>query len=160
MKCTECGGTMKTHRENYRYDASGLPVTLAGVEVSRCSKCGAHEVAIPRIEELHRVIALAVITKAGRLAPPEIRFLRKSLDWTGGEFARHVGVDVATVSRWENGRQAMGPVADRPLRMIVGCRQPGPGYPVEKLTEVRGTPARPARIGVRDAKGAWRADAA
>lgn len=160
MRCTECGRAMKTRRENYRYDASGLPVTLAGVEVSRCPKCGAHEVAIPRIEELHRVIALAVISKSGRLAPPEIRYLRKFLDWSGAEFARHVGVDVATVSRWENGQQSMGPVADRLLRMIVACGQPERAYSVEKLAEVRGTPARSARIGVREAKGAWRTAAA
>lgn len=160
MKCIECGGTMKTRRENYRYDASGLPVTLAGVEVSRCSKCGAHEVAIPHLEDLHRVIALAVISKSSRLAPQEIRYLRKFLDWSGAELARHVGVDVSTISRWENGQQAMGPVADRLLRLIVGCRQPEPGYPVEKLTEVRAKPAKPVRIGVREAKGTWRADAA
>ncbi|MBI4918218.1 MAG: type II toxin-antitoxin system MqsA family antitoxin [Acidobacteria bacterium] len=160
MKCTECRGTMKTKRENYRYAASGLPVTLAGVKVSRCSKCGAHEVAIPRIEELHRVIALAVISKSGRLAAPEIRFLRKFLDWSGAELARHVGVDVATVSRWENGQQPMGPIADRLLRMIVGCRQPDQGYSVEKLIGVRGAQARPTRIDVREAKGAWRAEAA
>jgi len=160
MKCIECGGTMKTRRENYRYDTSGLPVTLTGVEVSRCPKCGAQEVAIPRIEDLHRVIALAVISKTSRLAPQEIRYLRKFLDWSGAQLARHVGVDVSTVSRWENGQQAMGPVADRLLRMIVGCRQPGQSYPVDKLTQVRAAPAKPARIGVRDAKGTWRADAA
>lgn len=160
MKCIECGGTMKTRRENYRYDASGLPVTLAGVEVSRCSKCGAHEVAIPHLEDLHRVIALAVISKSSRLAPQEIRYLRNFLDWSGAELARHVGVDASTVSRWENGQQAMGPVADRLLRLIVGCRQPERSYTVEKLTEVRAAPAKPVRIGVREAKGTWRADAA
>ena len=90
----------------------------------------------------------------------EIRYLRKFLDWSGAQFARHVGVDVSTVSRWENGQQAMGPIADRLLRMIVGCRQPGQSYPLDRLTEVRGAAARPARIGVRQAKGAWRADAA
>jgi DNA-binding transcriptional regulator YiaG len=117
-------------------------------------------VAIPQLEELHRVIALAVISKSSRLAPQEIRYLRKFLDWSGAELARHLGVDGSTVSRWENGQQAMGPVADRLLRLIVGCRQPERTYPVEKLTQVRSAPAKPARIGVREAKGAWRADAA
>ena len=160
MKCIECGGTMKTRRENYRWDASGLPVTLSGVQVSRCTKCGAHEVAIPRIEELHRVIAMAVISKRARLAAQEIRYLRKFLDWSGADFARHVGVDVSTVSRWENDQQAMGPVADRLLRMIVACREPEHSYPLDKLAEVRSVGAKPARIGVRETAGAWRTEAA
>jgi hypothetical protein len=74
---------MKTKRENYRYEAVGLPgITLQGVEVSRCGKCGEYEIAIPRIEGLHRVIAEAVISKKDRLTAAEIRFLRKHLGWT------------------------------------------------------------------------------
>jgi hypothetical protein len=45
---------MVTKRENRRYEAGGLPhVVLLVVEVRRCPKCGAEEMAIPRIEELH-----------------------------------------------------------------------------------------------------------
>ena len=72
---------MKTSRENYLYDACGLPgVTLVGVEVSRCPECGNHEVSIPRIEELHRVIARAVANRPARLDGAEVRYLRK---WLG-----------------------------------------------------------------------------
>ena len=111
---------MKTKRENYRYEAVGLSgITLQGVEVSRCGKCGEYEVAIPRIEDLHRAIAEAVISKKDRLTAAEIRFLRKHLGWTGAEFAAHFGAARETVSRWENGTSPMGSTAERLLRMVV-----------------------------------------
>src|ERR1017187_943248 len=120
MSCPICGSRMKTKRENYRYEAVGLPgITLQGVEVSRCGKCGEYEVAISRIEDLHRAIAQAVILKKDRLTPAEIRFLRKHLGWTGAEFAAHFGAARETVSRWETGSAPMGPTAERLLRMIV-----------------------------------------
>jgi putative transcriptional regulator len=92
MTCLNCGSRMKTKLENYRYDAVGVPgITLQGIEVSRCGKCGEFEVGIPRIEDLHRAIAEAVIAKKDRLIPEEIRFLRKHLGWTGAQFTAHFG---------------------------------------------------------------------
>lgn len=77
---------MKTARENYLYRECGFAhVTLDGIVVSRCRRCGEHEATIP---------------------------LRKRLGWSGGDFA-HVGVSRETVSRWETGAAAMGPVAER-----------------------------------------------
>ena len=160
MKCIECGGPMNVHRENYRYDACGLPVTLVGVEVDRCRKCGGHEVAIPRIEELHRVIAGVVIARSSRLGAAEVRLLRKVLGWSGADFARHLGVDPSTVSRWEHGRQAIGPVADRLLRMMVARREPTCSYPLEALAKVGSERAGRTRIDVVPAGDGWRAVAA
>ena len=68
MNCLECGTRMKVGRENRADLSCGLPnVTLLGVEVRRCPKCGAEEVALQRVEDLHRALAHAVIHKAGRL---------------------------------------------------------------------------------------------
>ncbi|NOT32743.1 MAG: hypothetical protein HOP12_01095 [Candidatus Eisenbacteria bacterium] len=103
MKCAECGTTVKTRKENYRYDECGLKyVTLVGVEVSRCSKCANYEISIPQIEGLHRLIARILIDKATRFTGDEIRFLRKSLGWSGADFARHVegsGTKRASITR-------------------------------------------------------------
>lgn len=71
MKCTACGSEMATRRENYRYAASGLPVTLRTVEVRRCPKCGETGVVIPRIADLHRALALALIHKPAWAAPTD-----------------------------------------------------------------------------------------
>src|SRR4051812_40754478 len=122
MKCISCGGAMTVSRENYAYKASGLPVTLAGIEVRRCKSCGEHDVVIPRIELLHKAIAHAVVGKRSRLTPGEVRFLRTYLGWSGASFALHMGVTAETVSRWENGRDQPSPLADRLLRLMVLTR--------------------------------------
>src|SRR2546425_3135547 len=101
MKCTECGTQMKARRENYRYDECGLRhVTLMGIEVRRCPRCGNYEVSIPHVEKLHRLIARVVIEKTTRFTGEEVRFLRKSLGWSGSDFAKRMGVTDETVSRW------------------------------------------------------------
>jgi putative transcriptional regulator len=161
MTCTVCGTTMKTKRENYRYDAVGLPgITLRDVEVSRCPKCGEYEVAIPRIEDLHRTIAQAVIAKRERLTPAEIRFLRKFLGWSGADFAAHVGTSPETVSRWETGSTPMGVTADRLLRLMVASRQPVTHYSLDTLKVVARERPKPIRLRMEVYSGHWRARAA
>jgi putative zinc finger/helix-turn-helix YgiT family protein len=159
MKCPECGEPMTSARENYSYTASGLPyVTLVGVEVRRCKACGEHEVVLPKIEQLHRAIALAVISKHARLTAAEIRYLRKYLGWSGADFARHMGVTPESVSRWENEREQMGAVADRLLRLMVATKAPVSEYPLDALADLEDE-ATPLRLRVEPARGGWRAEA-
>ena len=154
---------METRRENYRYDASGLPgIVLHSVHVSRCAQCGAEEVTIPRIEELHRVIARALIEKPRRLAAPEIRYLRKYLGWSGTDFARYMGTARETVSRWETGSAQMGPAADRLLRVLVAGREPVMDYSPEALARIEEGPTapRPVKLGLSVGRKGWHARAA
>lgn len=155
MNCEQCGGPTTTARENFRYTASGLPnVTLVGVDVTRCPKCGAFEVDIPKIDELHRTIARAVVVKPAPLTPEEVRFLRKWIGWSGVDFASHMGVTPETVSRWENGNLKMGAAADRLLRLMVVNRAPVEDYSLEMLKTIDEDESTPFRLGVEaDAKG-------
>lgn len=147
MKCTECGALMKTRKENYRYDESGLKhVTLVGVEVRRCPRCGNYEVSIPHIEELHRLLAKALIEKSTRFTGEEVRFLRKSLGWSGSDFAKHMGVAQETVSRWENDAAPIGPQADRLLRFLVAQGRLTTSYPTERLTKINLRKATATRV--------------
>jgi putative zinc finger/helix-turn-helix YgiT family protein len=158
MTCVQCDGKVTTKRENYRYTASGLPnVTLMGVEVRRCAKCGDHEVVIPRIEELHRVLAGAVVRRPSRLATSELRFLRKYLGYSGVEFAKVIGVSPETVSRWENGKERMGGSAEKLLRMLVVHQQPIRDYSIESLAEISDKPSKPSTrpIGLRVKGVSW-----
>jgi putative zinc finger/helix-turn-helix YgiT family protein len=100
------------------------------MEVSRCAKCGKTEVAIPAIEDLHRVIGRSVILKLERLMPEEIRFLRKHLGLSQADLGAHLGVSLESVSRWENGA-TMGVPAKRLLRFIVARRDPVQKYEQE-----------------------------
>jgi putative zinc finger/helix-turn-helix YgiT family protein len=162
MTCLVCGADMKTVRENFRYDACGLPgVTLVDVEVSRCPQCGEYEVAIPQIDDLHKAIAQAVIRKTSRLNAAEIRYLRKYLGWSGVDFARHMGATPETVSRWESGATPIGPASDRLLRLMVATRDPVREYPLDALAIIsREQPNKTVRLGlIRDRDG-WHAAAA
>jgi putative zinc finger/helix-turn-helix YgiT family protein len=161
MKCLQCGAKLKTKREAYLYDREGIKVTLVNTPVHRCSGCGDFEVEIPRIEELHRTIVDAIIRRRARLSGAEIRFLRKSLGWSGGDFARRMGVDPATVSRWENGAQDIGQVAERLLRLLVSVAGPVQGYSLDDLADWAGAPetdAPPIRL-ARSSRG-WKPVAA
>jgi len=155
MKCLECRGRMQTRRENVRYDASGLKgITLVGVEVSRCLDCGKAEIAIPRIEQLHRLIAKTLIEKHARLTPAEIVFLRKSLGWSGVDFARHMGTRQETVTRWERGSIRMGATADRLLRMMVASKTPIADYSVDTLGEIADS-APPSVLKLKASADTW-----
>lgn len=147
MKCAECGSAMKVGRENVKYDQMmSLPVTLANVEVRRCPQCGEYEVVIPRLEEVLRVLAGAIIRKPRRLTGEEVRFLRKYLGWSGADFARRMGTQPETVSRWEHGTAAIGPQADRLLRLMVATVPPVEEYSLDLLQDIGNrTPSRPDR---------------
>ena len=158
-KCPQCGGMTKTRREPaYRYAESGLSnvVLINAVTTTSCSKCGEVYTGFRAIKRLHKAIATALIHKKGRLAPEEIRFLRKSLGWSGVDFARRMGTTKETVSRWESGKLSMGPQADRLLRMLVAKSTPVEQYPVDVLSQVAANgPARPARVELEDGPKGW-----
>ena len=48
-----------------------------------------------------------------------MRFLRKALGWLSRELASKLEVRDETVSRWENGREPVGPTSEKLLRLIV-----------------------------------------
>ncbi len=147
---------MKTRKENYRYAECGLEyVTLVGVKVSRCPKCGGHGVSIQRIEALHRLIARVLIEKETRFTGDEVRFLRKGLGWSGSDFARHMGVTDETVSRWENAAAPIGPQADRLLRLLVAQGRLAISYPTERLTRINARKATITRLEVVSRGKRW-----
>ena len=163
MKCPECRTQMTSTREPHRYAESGLPnVTLVDVEVRHCPKCGERAVAIPRVEELHRLLALELARKPERLLPNEVRFLRKHLGLSGVDFAERMRVDPATVSRWERADdpQAMGPQAELLLRLMAVRDQPVSEYGDEMLGTAAREDAAPLSLRLRVSRGGWRHDAA
>src|SRR5579863_1998228 len=163
MKCPECGAAeMKVTHENHVYTESGLPnVVLLGVEVRTCKACSEREIAIPRLAQLHRLIAEAVAEKAARLTGAEVRFLRKHLGWSGEDFAATMGVTPSTVSRWENEKEPMGPIAERLLRLMALRARPVETYPNERLADVAKEDARPMHLELESNRNGWKiADAA
>jgi len=156
-KCRACGNAeMNTATETYLYTESGLPnVVLTGVEVRRCPSCGHHEVVLPRVTELHRTIAYAIIHKRARLSGLEVRFLRKYLGWSGATFARHVGVDPSTVSNWENDKDPIGSTSDRLLRLMIAHGAPVEDYSLEELTKIEDERSPPVEVRVTPKARGW-----
>jgi putative zinc finger/helix-turn-helix YgiT family protein len=146
-KCRTCKrGEMTVQKETHLYTECGLPnVVLSGVDVRRCKECGAFELVLPNVAELHRVIAHDVIKKPAFLSGAEVRFLRTYLGWTGADFAEHIGVDPSTVSKWENDKDPIGMQSDRALRLMVLHRAPVADYSLDELKKIESRRA-PARV--------------
>lgn len=161
-KCDECGATVTIERNAVRrYDIGGLPhIVLHGVEVARCADCGVEEVSIPRIAELHRVLAAHFIGQTRPLAPNEIQFLRKHIGLSTNDFAKCMGVTRETVSRWVNGSKPMSPQADRLLRLLVATSMPTTDYAakdaLQEIDSSKRASKKPAKFGVRISPDGWR----
>ncbi len=158
MKCGNCGSRMKSNLENYRYTECGLDIViLERVEVRRCPDCAEYEVVIPLMEDLHRAIAMSLAWKTPKLSGAEIRFMRKYLGFSGSDFAKAAGTSAETVSRWENGKQVMGPQAERMLRLMVLTKEPVQAYPPDliRLSQVAKGEPKVERVKFRYAKKQW-----
>lgn len=158
-KCGQCGATeIEAVTIDHPYDESGLPgVTLQGISADRCPVCGAIRVRIPNIEGLHRALALFLLRKTSRLSGPEVRFLRKYIGLSGADFAKRLGAEPETVSRWENGKQPIGGAAERFLRLLVVTMGQIQEYPVEELDKLDSEASNPpsATIRVERKRDAW-----
>src|SRR5882672_2293472 len=144
MKCINCGHAMTTKRENVPYTA--LPgAVLIGVPVSRCANCGEYEVAIPAIDELNRV-----------LAGGEVRFLRSYLGYSGADFAKLIGSDPATVSRWESDKQSIGHHTDLLLRAMVALDRKVDEYPIAAFAEIKANATERPRYAFRPTAKKWK----
>jgi DNA-binding transcriptional regulator YiaG len=108
-----------TEANPYHFDRCGLDyIYLIGIERLACPRCGASYPIIPRMAELHRVIAGIVIEKPAELSGQEVRYLRSWIGVQAKEFAKWIGCDPAYLSRIENGHHAaLGESADKLVRV-------------------------------------------
>jgi putative zinc finger/helix-turn-helix YgiT family protein len=152
MQCMQCGADMETVHEDRPHIDLGA-ITLRGVEVRRCSQCGEWEVVMPRLSELHRVMTAALLTKKARLAPAEIRFVRKAGGLSAGELGAAVGATDDAVSRWEQGQEEPAGSVDRLVRTIVASRLSLP-LSVETMSRI-GDTNEPLAIALRFGPAGW-----
>jgi len=156
--CRACGkAELVATKERHHYKESGLPnVILEGVTVRRCPACNEFEVVIPRVTELHQVIALAVVRKTSRLTGAEVRFLRKFLGLSGVDFAGRMGVSPEVVSKWEHEKDPIGGQSDRLLRLMVVRNRPVEEYPTDKLAEINDDKREPISLDLLPFEDGWR----
>ena len=122
IKCPSCKQMRQTHNGEYHYTESGLPnVWLSGVEVFECS-CGEKFALIPCLDGLHKLIGKTLIRKEEQLSGREIRFLRKHMGMMSKDFAKELGVQNVTVSRWENDDSKPSEAVDRLIRLVYAIK--------------------------------------
>jgi DNA-binding XRE family transcriptional regulator len=80
-------------------------------------------VSVPGLETLVATIAVVRAYMANKLLPPEIRFMRKAIDYKSKDMAKALGVTSSAYSRWENADCApLEERTERHLRHIVIAR--------------------------------------
>ena len=160
MKCPMCNkGKLRTERKDYPFLESGLDnVVLVGLEVRTCNnpECGEELPVIPKLSELHRVIAHTLARQPQKLRGSEIRFLRKYLGLSGNDAAKTLGVAPETLSRWENEQSSMGVSVEKLLRYAALMQQPTEVYPpVEVLSKMAREKAPRGQIRLNAKKAIW-----
>lgn len=120
----------------YRFTESGLDnVVLKGIELIECPACGNTDPVIPRMTDLFRVMAMAMIAKPQSLTGAEVRYLRKYAGMNAEQFARMLHTDKTTISKWETGAIRIGSKTDLLIRAII--LQIGPGLKSEAERLIR-----------------------
>lgn len=131
MKCVMCDNrkSLKNRKISIKYKDCGLDhVTLQGVDYEKCQKCGEEYFGFGNVEQLHALIAVALISKKELLAGKELRFLRTYLDLSSSHFAERVGIAKETLSRFENNKQVVSKTFDLLVRALVATKIPGHVY--------------------------------
>lgn len=124
MTCETCGTKIveriATPEAPYHYTLSGLKdLFLVGITIRRCIKCGTESPIIPKIGELHRVIAESLAEKPGPLRGDELRYLRKYAGFSSKRFAALLDINASHLSRFENGSyKALSGAVDKLARAL------------------------------------------
>jgi putative zinc finger/helix-turn-helix YgiT family protein len=104
VNCIHCGKANLRKRETQldgEIKAERFTVSMRGLV---CPKCGFTTVEGEQMPEYMRLVADAYRTKHGLLTSDEIRNRRARLGMSQAEFAKYLGVGIASLKRWEMGK--------------------------------------------------------
>ena len=150
-RCTECGaGLPPATLQMVPYlEGLGLEIQVEA-SVYTCAVCGEVFEGFTQVPALHQTIANHIAARPGALRGVEIRFLREHLGLSGGDLADLMGVDPATVSRWQSEKQNMSLSHERLLRLLARL---GP-----QVAQYHPTPSPDwsPRVRLRNDAGEWR----
>lgn len=116
--CAECGKKARVVRRSYSLESMGIPAELRNTDVIDCSHCGNVDPVIPNLDQLMRVVAMAVVCCPYKLSGQEVRFLRNYANKSAREFARLLHLDHTYLSAVENDREEIGAQTDKLVRFL------------------------------------------
>ena len=103
----------------YHYTECGLDnVYLHNIQIVSDIK-GDETIKIPRINQLHNLIAQCLLDKKGVLSGSEIRFLRTNVGLLQTELSSLLGKEAQAVGRWERGEHPIDRTTDTLLRILI-----------------------------------------
>jgi len=152
-RCEKCGGEVRATRlKEYRNDEFlGFPnlVLVDAVQEEKCVKCGSVEaITIPKVAQMVSAAAVLRSTMPQKLRGQEIRAMRKALGLNARQLAQELGVREEAVSRWENGRDPIGPASEILLRLAVvdmlGEKTPGISANMSEVRRLKIEPLAPS----------------
>jgi putative zinc finger/helix-turn-helix YgiT family protein len=100
------------YRAKVHHDGREYEVRIPALEVPKCTNC--HAISLDEVA--NTAIDRAFRRQAGLLTPEQIREGREKLGLNQQQFADWVGINVSTLSRWENGAQIQQRIMDDVLR--------------------------------------------
>ena len=93
---------------------------------------------IDRADQLHEAIARSIINDPHPLRGQEARFLRVLMNLSQEAMAKALGVDRATIIRWERGRdKALGTIQDIAVRTSYAARSNGDDFVLTVVKELQ-----------------------
>lgn len=108
---------LATEEDPFHFVDSGLDnVYLVGIKYFT-SPDGRVVAEIPALKQLMKLIAHDLVKSPLDLTGPEIKFLRKRLGQKATEYCKYLGVEPETLSRIENGKQAISTTAEKLARL-------------------------------------------
>ena len=93
-------------------------MVLSGLTVDHCQDCNTDTLSIPRIPNLRRELARAVLLKSAALTGQEFRFLRTVAGLSTLAFAGQLGVAIQTIQAWERS-EALRYLNDLGARVVI-----------------------------------------
>lgn len=93
---------------------------------------------IDHADELHQIIAMSIVNDKRPLRGQEVRFLRVAMNLSQEGLAKALGVDRATVLRWERAREkALGVMQDIAVRTTYASRAEGDEFLIKVIKELQ-----------------------
>jgi DNA-binding transcriptional regulator YiaG len=122
----------------FHYTQSGLDDVWLADGVQREETDYGSGFRIERANELHEAIARSIINDSRPLRGQEARFLRVLLNLSQEAMAKALGVDRATIIRWERARaRPLGTIQDIAVRTTYAARSNGDDFVLKVIKELQ-----------------------